>query len=424
MVDKSKACEYTFDYRKQNMIREKELKTIDNFVPEGKTCVAESEFYFRKDIIIFMAPDSLKRIEAWAFAYCTGLREVYLGENVEYISPLAFDACDSLEWIEVSEKNPYYMTVDGVLYSKDGNTIIRYPEKKRAVSFAIPDYVTTVGENAFNRCRNLTEVLFSENVTELQDKSFAYCTNLQKINLPAFMRTIGNAVFADCYCLKEFRADGNQYHWIVENGVLFREESDRLFLKQFPLGKEMDEYTVDRDVCKIAERAFSCAAFLRKIKTDICQNFYQSDAGVLYSKDMKRLIYYPSRKEGTFFDMPDCVETICNSSVKQNRCLKKVLCSRSLQLIERHALEECSSLEKIVFRGCALRRIEWSAFCDCIKLEEVDFSKQCLLKEISSFSFLNCSSMRKVSLPPSAPVIRKGAFKNCALLRIPKVFSS
>ena len=43
----------------------------------------------------------------------------------------------------------------------------------------------------------------------------------------AFMRTIGNAVFADCYCLKEFRADGNQYHWIVENGVLFREESDR-----------------------------------------------------------------------------------------------------------------------------------------------------------------------------------------------------
>lgn len=400
------------------------MKKIDALFPDGKIFIAESEFYFREDIIIFKAPESLKRIEAWAFAYCTRLREVYLGENVEYISPLAFDACDSLEWIEVSEKNPYYMTVDGVLYSKSGNIIVRYPENKINVSFTIPDFVTIVGKNAFNRCRNLIEVNIPESVIELQEKSFAYCTHLQKIKIPLFMQMIGNAAFADCCCIKEFRADGNQYHWIAENGILFREEKGRLFLKQFPLGKETDEYTINKDVYEIADRAFSCATFLKKIKTDICQKFYQADAGALYSNDMRKLVCYPSRKEETVFNMPDCVEIICNSSVKQNSSLKKVLCSRSLKYIERHALEECSNLEEIFFKGCLLRRIEWSAFYDCIKLEEVDFSKQTLLEEISSFSFMNCRSLRKISLPSSSPVIKRGAFKNCTFLTMPEGVSS
>ena len=37
---------------------------------------------------------------------------------------------------------------------------------------------------------------------------------------------------------------------------------------------------------------------------------YASKDGVLYSKDMKTLIFYPPQKKETFFEVPESVETI------------------------------------------------------------------------------------------------------------------
>ena len=57
------------------------------------------------------------------------------------------DVCRS---INVDEDNPSYKSIDGVLYSKDGSELLFYPSLKKGKSFTIPDFVTKINKDAIN----------------------------------------------------------------------------------------------------------------------------------------------------------------------------------------------------------------------------------------------------------------------------------
>ncbi len=52
--------------------------------------------------------------------------------------------------INVDEDNPSYKSIDGVLYSKDGSELLFYPSLKKGKSFTIPDFVTKINKEAIN----------------------------------------------------------------------------------------------------------------------------------------------------------------------------------------------------------------------------------------------------------------------------------
>lgn len=61
------------------------------------------------------------------------LTSVHLGAGVTSVAPVNFSvflACPKLTSIEVHEDNTTYKGVDGVLFSKDGKKLIRYPDGK------------------------------------------------------------------------------------------------------------------------------------------------------------------------------------------------------------------------------------------------------------------------------------------------------
>ena len=60
------------------------------------------------------------------------------------------DNYDVITDIFVDEKNPYFKSIDGVLYSKDGKTLIRYPGGRKERSFTVPDGVQAIGRHAFS----------------------------------------------------------------------------------------------------------------------------------------------------------------------------------------------------------------------------------------------------------------------------------
>ncbi|MFW5780612.1 MAG: leucine-rich repeat domain-containing protein, partial [Bacillota bacterium] len=55
------------------------------------------------------------------------LVRVNINKDMQYIAISAFDACSSLNYIDVDENNEYYMSIDGILYDKDGETVIFTP---------------------------------------------------------------------------------------------------------------------------------------------------------------------------------------------------------------------------------------------------------------------------------------------------------
>lgn len=76
-----------------------------------------------------------------------GLRSITLPATVKTVTATAFKGCKDLENIYVDAANPYFTSIDGVLYSKDLTRLVCVPAKKTSVT--IPSTVKSQDPNAF-----------------------------------------------------------------------------------------------------------------------------------------------------------------------------------------------------------------------------------------------------------------------------------
>ncbi|MBR2586079.1 MAG: leucine-rich repeat domain-containing protein [Thermoguttaceae bacterium] len=105
--------------------------------------------------------------------------------------------------IIVSHDNPTYSSIDGVLYSKDGTKLIRFPPASKKNTFQVPDSVTSIERSAFWDCTSLTKLTIPNSVTTIGDKAFHVCSSLTKLTIPDSVTSIGEWAFAYCTSLTE-----------------------------------------------------------------------------------------------------------------------------------------------------------------------------------------------------------------------------
>ncbi len=65
----------------------------------------------------------------------------------------------------------------------------------------MPDTVTTIGEGAFESCKNLESIVLSKRLQEIYREAFHNCTKLKSIVLPNTMKKIGISAFEGCHSL-------------------------------------------------------------------------------------------------------------------------------------------------------------------------------------------------------------------------------
>lgn len=82
-----------------------------------------------------------------------------------------------LQTIEVDPSNPSYSSVDGVLFDKNQDTIIRYPPAK-GTYYAIPVSVTHIASNSFQGCLGLRGVYFQGDAPSVDATAFAGANNV------------------------------------------------------------------------------------------------------------------------------------------------------------------------------------------------------------------------------------------------------
>lgn len=162
-----------------------------------------SSYAFRGCTDLTTAPigSGVTEISTYAFQNCTGLTSATIPASVTDFNCTAFDGCTSLTDITVAADNPNYKDVDGVMMSKDGTTLIRYPEGKTATSYTIPDGVTTIDTYAFKNNTHLTTVTIPEDVTTINSAAFYYCTSLASVTIPASVTEIKYRAFGYCTAL-------------------------------------------------------------------------------------------------------------------------------------------------------------------------------------------------------------------------------
>lgn len=137
-------------------------------------------------------------ISGMMFDYENRVKTVNISEAAEVVEAYTLSYCKSLESINVDSRNPYYQTIDGNLYSKDGTVLVKYASGKTESTFEIPDSVRKIGESAFECSRHLISVGMSDQITEIGARAFANCKSLKSIKLSEGVTKVASRMFYGC----------------------------------------------------------------------------------------------------------------------------------------------------------------------------------------------------------------------------------
>lgn len=351
----SEGLEFTLNFHKDGyFVRMGECVDTDVVIPESYeglpvVGIGDRAFYNNENIVSVSIPESVMYISYNAFRGCTSLKSVTIPASVVSIIEDAFVGCLSLESIEVNEKNEKYKSVDGVLYSKDGKSLEKYPSGKSATEFIVPDGVESIKERAFERCTLLESVVLPDGLTYIGKSAFTACTSLSSISLPSTLLQIDDQAFEFCNALET---------------IEFSEELTSIGYMAFGRCTALKEVFIPKGISSIGNEAFGACVSLTKIEVDIENRKYQSIDGNLYSKDGSVFIQYALAKTDESFVIPNGVSVIKAWAFEECTSLKSVTLPSTLTELCDGVFRKCTSLEfvnvplsvvkmgRYVFDGC------------------------------------------------------------------------
>ena len=165
--------------------------------------IPDSSFYGMINLASVQVPNSLTSIGQFAFYGCSGLVSFSIGNGVTSISRTAFCGGLKLKEFIVSESNASFCSVEGVLFNKNKDILIHYPNDKSAI-YSIPASVTSIEWHAFCTCPGITSITIPAGVAVIGNEAFCDCSGLTEIHCKAisppsnFAETFSNANQANC----------------------------------------------------------------------------------------------------------------------------------------------------------------------------------------------------------------------------------
>ena len=113
------------------------------------------------------------QIKNMGFSHLGSLRSITIPSNVSWVGVQAFENCGSLKKIVVDPNNVTLKAIDGILYSKKGDVLLRYPMSKTFPShFVIPNSVKIISNDSFANVYILTDITIPDSVTRIDEGAF------------------------------------------------------------------------------------------------------------------------------------------------------------------------------------------------------------------------------------------------------------
>lgn len=199
-------------------------------VPEGVTQYFGSTSYGTTEVRLPSTVKTLPRYSFNPYAYSTRLLErVFLSEGLDSIGEGAFTHCDHLkqlripstvsfigdgqsclhaiEAFDVDERNAYYTSRDGVLFTSDLTTLQQYPSGKTDIAYTVPEGVKTIAAWSLEDARNLRSLRLPTTLDSIGDYALNLDTLLTEIHFTtAEPPSVGELFYFNTENVDEFYA--------------------------------------------------------------------------------------------------------------------------------------------------------------------------------------------------------------------------
>lgn len=253
-------------------------------VPENVTQIAKDAFScVRGDFEHLVLPDNMVNFED--LPYC--ISEITLGKkyyndgNLSWLASEDEYDYEELKKINVSEENPYYSSVDGILYDKNQTTLLVCPRKAKVCN--MQNTVTSVNKKAIGKYSALEELYVSDSVKDMT--SWFKGRNLQKIHIGKSVQQI-----TPCYAkkLNTITVSSENMNFKINNNILYTKDGKKLVW--CPQGIK-GTVTIDNGTSVIGTRSFSYTKNVTKLV--IPKTVKKIEADAFYGMNAKATIRVP-----------------------------------------------------------------------------------------------------------------------------------
>lgn len=275
-----------------------------------------------------------KYYDSFTGEYTFRPRNVYVGKDINYLL-LNYGA---ERYVVDPENKTFSSDSYGVLFSKDGKTLIEMPSEYKDASYTIPSTVEMIDEY-----------------------SFVSAKNLRSVTIPSSVKYISSQAFNFRYLTCEESVDG----LIYIGDALVDEAGDRLEVVKIREGTRVvaenigvydDVYVEIPASVEVISGDLPNSVYAYNV--DPNNNYFSSLDGVLFNKDKSVLIKYPSLDTRTSYSVPVGVKEIAKNAFNSDY-LRELNLVEGIEIIRTNAISADNVPTVAIPKS--LKRIEFGA---------------------------------------------------------------
>lgn len=253
-------------------------------VPNLVTDIEVGAFQQMENLNELVLGDRVSEIDNSLILNDTNLEYIYLGVDFQKFNPVVFYTADALKGVYASIGSSYYSSLDGVLFSLQGDTLITFPKASDITEYEVPDGVKRINPYAFYGASKLKAVSMSEQMATIDSLAFFGCAALENVTLnegldtiafgafganlgeetlltsiliPASVRCIQGGAFFLNSSLTDLQIDTDNKHYLMgDDGALYN--YDRTMVCRVPCMAE--SFNLPETVTAVDDYAFAGAA--------------------------------------------------------------------------------------------------------------------------------------------------------------------